>query len=189
MAASIFIPACINRLDGQNIEFENFENVIEALASGIYLGLLMLFMIPETIDDFVDVWGSKIKERLTIHTMALSSLCLGLFLVAIVEYIAAKATCCIEGSPRVSPSVSVEGTEGNGNNDEANSPLNPIEGQTTDHAEDPVENPRRNDSNDCQDCKKTKELKKQDEQKKIENEVWSILSNLVIFILLTTEFS
>ena len=96
MAASIFIPACINRLDGQNNEFGRFEHVIEALASGIYLGLLMLFMIPETIDDFSAVWSSKIKEPLTIYTIALSSLCLGLFLVAIIEYIAAKVTCCIQ---------------------------------------------------------------------------------------------
>lgn len=96
MAASIFIPACINRLNGQNIEFDRFEHVIEALASGIYLGLLMLFMIPETIDDFSAVWSSKIKEPLTIYTIALSSLCLGLFIVTIVEYIAAKVTCCIQ---------------------------------------------------------------------------------------------
>ena len=96
MAASIFIPACINRLDGENNEFGRFEHVIEALASGIYLGLLMLFMIPETIDDFSAVWSSKIKEPLTIYTIALSSLCLGLFLVAIIEYIAAKVTCCIQ---------------------------------------------------------------------------------------------
>ena len=98
MAASIFIPACINRLNGQNSEFDRIEHVIEALASGIYLGLLMLFMIPETIDDFSAVWSSKIKDPLTIYTIALSSLCLGLFLVAIVEYIAAKVTCCIQPS-------------------------------------------------------------------------------------------
>ena len=164
MAASIFIPVCISRLDGQNIEFKKFEHVIEALASGIYLGLLMLFMIPETIDDFVDVWGSKIKERLTIHTMALSSLCLGLFLVAIIEYIAAKVTCCIKGSPRVSPE---EGAESNGNNDEASEPMNPEEGPTANGGRERVEN----DSNDCEGCRKNNDLKRQNKQRQTENEV------------------
>ena len=118
MAASIFIPACINRLDGQNNEFGRFEHVIEALASGIYLGLLMLFMIPETIDDFSAVWSSKIKEPLTIYTIALSSLCLGLFLVAIIEYIAAKVTCCIQPAE-----------ENNDENDADTGPLIPQEPQ------------------------------------------------------------
>ena len=111
MAASIFIPACINRLDGQNNEFGRFEHVIEALASGIYLGLLMLFMIPETIDDFSAVWSSKIKEPLTIYTIALSSLCLGLFLVAIIEYIAAKVTCCIQPAEENNDENAAEDTD------------------------------------------------------------------------------
>ena len=109
LVASLCIP-CITRLDTENNDTENndenndkFEVVIEGLASGIYLGLLMLFMIPETIDDFGEVWSSKIKEPLTIYTMALSSICLGLFLVAIVEYIAAKASCCVRAQSTVWP--------------------------------------------------------------------------------------
>ena len=109
LVASLCIP-CITRLDTENNDTENndenndkFEVVIEGLASGIYLGLLMLFMIPETIDDFGEVWSSKIKEPLTIYTMALSSICLGLFLVAIVEYIAAKASCCVRAQSTVRP--------------------------------------------------------------------------------------
>ena len=112
MVASFCIP-CINRLDDQNTEQNNnqnngqnndkFEVMIEGLASGIYLGLLMLFMIPETIDDFGEVWNSKIKEPLTIYTMALSSICLGLFLVAIVEYLAAQASCCVRAQSTVRP--------------------------------------------------------------------------------------
>ena len=112
MVASSCIP-CIIRTDEQNNDQNNSENngqnndkfevMIEGLASGIYLGLLMLFMIPETIDDFGEVWNPKIKEPLTIYTMASSSICLGLFFVAIVEYFAAKASCCVRTQSAVGP--------------------------------------------------------------------------------------
>ena len=153
MAASIFIPICISRLDGQNNELERFEHVIEALASGIYLGLLMLFMIPETIDDFVDVWSSKIKERLTIYTMALSSLSLGLFLVAIVEYIAAKASCCVEGT---------DTTDITENNNADDVPIIGAENDEEDHEEN---------ENGCQECIRTTQLQEINDRTKNKNEV------------------
>ena len=149
MAASIFIPACINRLNSQNSEFDKFEHVIEALASGIYLGLLMLFMIPETIDDFSAVWSSKIKEPLTIYTIALSSLCLGLFLVAIVEYFAAKVTCCIQPAAE--------------NNNEADTA--PMIPENSDIQERPQ-------IVTCPDCITQANEKESSKQKENENEVW-----------------
>ena len=175
MAASIFIPACISRLDGQNNQLERCEHVIEALASGIYLGLLMLFMIPETIDDFVDVWSSKIKERLTINTMALSSLCSGVFLVAIVEYIAANASCCV-GESRSQAPVAVN-TNGSvysllrnilhysgiiyANSESETRPLlpNSLESGSTGHAENSV--------NDCQVCNICQDCKTREKQNEV----------------------
>ena len=105
---------CVKRLDEENNDQNNSQNNgqccndkcgvwIEGLASGIYLGLLMLFMIPETIDDFGEVWSSKIKGSPTINTMALGSICLGLFLVAIIEYLAAKASCYVRAQSTVEP--------------------------------------------------------------------------------------
>ena len=109
----------------------------------------MLFMIPETIDDFSAVWSSKIKEPLTIYTIALSSLCIGLFLVAIIEYIAAKVTCCIQPAEENNDENAAEDTD----------PLIPQEPQNLpaqiitcndciDHANEKESNQKKEDENE-----------------------------------------